>query len=708
MKKQLLLFLVSFLFYVPLFGQITFQRILQQPDSASSLQTYDSKATPDGGYILAGLSSEGATNVFHPFIMKLNCKGETQWYKAFGTTQSTANVYTKVIVTQDSGFAMISNVGVYTNYNGFAVRLDPQGNTLWQKTLNLSSSNDNINDIIETSNGQFLITGSIKSTPDVGLVKLDANGNLIWSKTYGNSGEYDEGSAVIETSDGGYLITGRYISMGTFNAFLLKTDTAGTFQWLKCYGDTLQHMWGMDVKEMANGDFIMAGSTTLLKANYQAWSDNYVMRLNHNGDTLWTKIFYGTPDQFENVGNIQIDAQQQILLAVATASYPTAGFVPNKQAIMKFDGSGNLMSANTYNGGYSHYPRLAHCPDGSYVMSGFSTAYTGPVGFQTLVIKMDANLASGCYQTDITTLTTVTSKNFKITTPIPLTANTGAVAANTTSYLLDIVDSTLCSSFPIVQAVIQPSNGCVNTAISFQAPATGMSYWHWDFGDLTTTNDTAITSTANYIYSSTGTYTVTLIVSNGCESDTLAQAFTVYSPLSSLGLGPDLKICKDSSAQIGTSVFANSYTWNTGDTTTSITVNQSGTYILSASTPCGWVYDTLILTVIDCDTFPEALPPDVNYQADCPVFAPNAFSPNGDQVNDHFGVKFPSSISMKFIRMDIYNRYGQLVFTTQNEKDMWDGKNGSSEAPMDTYFYLIRYQCHGVPRLSKGDLILIR
>ncbi|HPI53086.1 MAG TPA: gliding motility-associated C-terminal domain-containing protein, partial [Chitinophagaceae bacterium] len=139
-----------------------------------------------------------------------------------------------------------------------------------------------------------------------------------------------------------------------------------------------------------------------------------------------------------------------------------------------------------------------------------------------------------------------------------------------------------------------------------------------------------------------------------------------------------------------------------------ITVNQSGIYILSASTPCGWVYDTLMLTVIDCDTFPEALPPDVSHFTACPVFTPNAFSPNDDQINDLFGAKFQSSISMKFIRMDIYNRYGELVFSTQNEKGMWDGKQGSSPAPMDTYFYMIRYQCHGVPQMAKGDLLLIR
>ncbi|MBP6624715.1 MAG: hypothetical protein KA198_06065, partial [Chitinophagaceae bacterium] len=148
-KKYLLIFLCLFSAQA-LLAQINFQKIFRQPDSASSMQTYDCKATPDGGYILAGLSSEGSTNTFHPYLLKLNCKGEEVWKQVFGTTQTTANVYTKVIVTQDSGFAMISNLGVYTNYNGFVVRTDNLGNILWQKNLNLSSGNDNVHDIKET------------------------------------------------------------------------------------------------------------------------------------------------------------------------------------------------------------------------------------------------------------------------------------------------------------------------------------------------------------------------------------------------------------------------------------------------------------------------------------------------------------------------------------------------------------------------------
>lgn len=706
-KKYLLIFLCLFSAQA-LLAQINFQKIFRQPDSASSMQTYDCKATPDGGYILAGLSSEGSTNTFHPYLLKLNCKGEEVWKQVFGTTQTTGNVYTKVIVTQDSGFAMISNLGVYTNYNGFVVRTDNLGNILWQKNLNLSSGNDNVHDIKETSDSHFIISASVKSTPDVGLIKLDDNGVMLWCKTFGNANEYDEGHALIETSDGGYLITGRYISMGTFNAFLLKTDTSGALQWIKCYGDTLQHMWGMDVKEMGNGDYVMCGSTTLLKPNYQSWTDNYLMRLNHSGDTLWSRIFYGSPDQFENAANIQVDAQENIILGVATASYPTIGFVANKHAVAKFGPNGNLIKMNTYNAGSSHYPRVYAAPDGGYVLSGFSTAYTGPVGFQTLIIKMDSSLNSGCNQTNVTAITTVTNKSFKITSPIPITGVGGSSTNNTSSYTMDVIDSTMCAAFPIVQASFSPTVGCAGVAVNFQAQQNGLSTWLWDFGDLNSSTDTSSAPNPSYTYPA-GNYTVTLIVGNGCEFDTLAQTIQISAPITQLGLGSDLVICEDSTAMIGTNVLASNYSWNTGDTTAYITVSLAGQYILQASTPCGIVSDTILITTIKCDTIPEGLAPDLTIQTQCIPPLPNAFSPNGDRLNDEFRALIPNNQSeIDFKRMEIYNRLGQLVFATQDVKQSWDGRLNGKDLPVDTYYYFIRYRCRQTIRVFKGDVILIR
>lgn len=513
------LLLIIFMHTGVCFSQITFQKQYAQLDSASSLETFDAKATPDGGYIMTGLASEGpSSTLFHPYIIKTDCKGTVEWEHYFGNSQTTGNVYGKVIVTHDSGFVMINNLGVYNNYNGFAVRFDKSGNILWQKLLNLSNGNDNVNDIQETGDGNFILTGSIKGTPDVGLIKLSAAGSLIWCKTFGNNAQYDDGTALIETNDGGYLVTGRYISMGTFNAFLMKTDSSGGMQWLKCYGDTNQHMWGFDVKELDNGDYVMVGSTTILKPNFQSYGDNFIMRLNSSGDTLWTRIFYGTPDMFENASSVLVDDQGNFIVCVATASYPTPGFVPNKHAIMKFSPTGDLLSASIYNDGSSHYPRIAHAYDGGYIMSGFSNNYTGPVGFQTLLMKLDDSLHSGCFETDVTAQTVVTGKAFRITSPVPVTGNSGSIVNNTTSYITAAYDTTLCEFYPVLTAGIDTTGHCIAQPVLFYADSAGIISWHWDFGDPATANDTSVNQNTSYQYPLPGTYTVTLIVSNGCDS----------------------------------------------------------------------------------------------------------------------------------------------------------------------------------------------
>jgi hypothetical protein len=172
---------------------------------------------------------------------------------------------------------------------------------------------------------------------------------------------------------------------------------------------------------------VLGGSTTLLKPNFQSFSDNFLMRVNSNGDTLWTKIFYGVNDQFENVSSLILDQDENIIAGVATASYVSPGFVPNKHAVMKFSPQGQLLKATLYNNGSSHYPRISKCSDRGILLSGFTNAYSGPVGFRTLLMKMDSTLSTGCIETDVTNQTLVQSKLFRVNMPVPITGSSGTV-----------------------------------------------------------------------------------------------------------------------------------------------------------------------------------------------------------------------------------------------------------------------------------------
>jgi gliding motility-associated-like protein len=74
----------------------------------------------------------------------------------------------------------------------------------------------------------------------------------------------------------------------------------------------------------------------------------------------------------------------------------------------------------------------------------------------------------------------------------------------------------------------------------------------------------------------------------------------------------------------------------------------------------------------------------------CPefVFIPNAFTPNGDGLNDAF---LPKTRSLQSYQMNIINCWGEIVFTTQNPQQGWDGKN----APNDVYVVTVQYKVAG-------------
>lgn len=87
---------------------------------------------------------------------------------------------------------------------------------------------------------------------------------------------------------------------------------------------------------------------------------------------------------------------------------------------------------------------------------------------------------------------------------------------------------------------------------------------------------------------------------------------------------------------------------------------------------------------------------------------PNAFSPNGDGLNDAF--KLIAKAQPKKILVQIYNRVGQLVYTSNSVHDTWKGiDNKGKELATDTYFYNITGECwDGTPIKITGDVTIVR
>jgi len=91
----------------------------------------------------------------------------------------------------------------------------------------------------------------------------------------------------------------------------------------------------------------------------------------------------------------------------------------------------------------------------------------------------------------------------------------------------------------------------------------------------------------------------------------------------------------------------------------------------------------------------------------CDLNIPNAFSPNGDGINDDFRLYPLFPVVVK--EFSIYNRFGQRVFLTQNSDMGWDGYQNGNPSDPGTYHFYVKYVCaDGNTYVKKGNLHLIR
>lgn len=100
--------------------------------------------------------------------------------------------------------------------------------------------------------------------------------------------------------------------------------------------------------------------------------------------------------------------------------------------------------------------------------------------------------------------------------------------------------------------------------------------------------------------------------------------------------------------------------------------------------------------VTSMSNYAEVIPP-------VSIYIPNAFTPNGDGMNDLFGVK---GEGIRDYHLYIYNRWGEMIWETTNPHHQWDGKYQGQMAETGVYVYLLYAQ--GLPKKGKtGSVTLV-
>jgi gliding motility-associated-like protein len=141
-------------------------------------------------------------------------------------------------------------------------------------------------------------------------------------------------------------------------------------------------------------------------------------------------------------------------------------------------------------------------------------------------------------------------------------------------------------------------------------------------------------------------------------------------------LGIDTFICEGETVNLSVDGYSNKiYKWSNGDSSNSTTVDKAGTYSVTVISDRGCSGNDKI----------ELL--------DCPIsiFIPNAFTPNNDGLNDKFKVQ---GIDIKDFHILIFDRWGNLVFESNDINHSWNGynKNNGKRVNQGTYNYKVRYR----------------
>ncbi|GEM_PF-365862 len=237
---------------------------------------------------------------------------------------------------------------------------------------------------------------------------------------------------------------------------------------------------------------------------------------------------------------------------------------------------------------------------------------------------------------------------------------------------------------------------CVFDSVQLEAEEDSLLIFSWSNGSLLS-ND----SVTNPIAKPDETTTFSLLGtdSNGCTSRSNMTVFVYELPY--IDAGDDLVNCDMNRVMLGglpSGPEGANYEWTPtiglDDSTAAnpfTIITERTTYTLTVTTQFGCVSSDTIRVITDCWS----------------VYAPSAFSPDGNGINDEYFIKY---YRIQNPKLQVWDRFGHLVFETLNLDRGWNGKvNDGREAPMGVYFWQLTFEDEiGRARSDEGTLTLVR
>lgn len=654
----------------------------------------DMITTTDGGSILCGQagSSNGDVVGHHGngdvWVVKLDNNGNIQWSRCYGGSR--VDYANTILQTADggyifAGFTSSNNGDVTFNHSAqtdvWVVRINSTGNIIWQKTYG-GTSGDQGFDISPTSDGGFLVTATSKSTDgdvtgyhhdpadplfhdDAWLFRIDGLGNLLWQKCLGgNKGELLP--RALELTNGDIFFAATTLSNdGDVSCveseegkiWMMGLDWLGNIQWNKCWG-AKEGQYMMDLVKDADENIVMVGNAyAFIGRDGYGFGDAFLLKVDSDGTPIWQKWYGGT--KWDEARDVSVDTDGGYVIMGITESSDVDlcvnyGYVD--AWIVKVDINGNRIWQRTYGGTLGDYgAAVTPAPGGGYYT--FSNTTSNDIDVSGNHGEMDW---------------WATKLEFPGDEVYPIVT-------------ISTDENVLCPGKENVRFTAASVDG--GTLPQYQWQINGIN---------TATNEDTV-----YLVGLQQGDQVTCILTSNSHCITIPTDTSNIIPIS---IDPSLSpasffardkdsICIYGKLALSPSIAYNKYLWSTGDITYEIIASQPGEYWLRVIDSKGCPgRDTMHLYAKECLRG---------------FYMPTGFTPNGDGRNDVLRPIVAGVISRYKFR--VYNRWGQLVFETDNTMKGWDGTFQGKVQNNDVFVWTCIYQFEGEElKQEKGTVVIIR
>jgi gliding motility-associated-like protein len=253
-------------------------------------------------------------------------------------------------------------------------------------------------------------------------------------------------------------------------------------------------------------------------------------------------------------------------------------------------------------------------------------------------------------------------------------------------------DSAIVLKFTKINLSFTSLNGCVGIPVNFKnsstvAPPDSFINFLWDFGDG---NQTIILDDPQHIYSSPGSYIITFIgLTAFGNKDTLTDTIEIFpAPTVDITAVPDTILIPGSAITLNANGTYDQLLWWDNSTTQSMTIQNAGKYWVTASFVNGCKSSDTIWLI-------EGKKMEIDIV--------NVITPNADGYNDYFVIK--NIQYFQPVKLSIFNRWGDELFSSSNYKNDWDGKYKGKNLPEGSYYYYIETR---EKLLIKGAINILR